>query len=100
MVSSAIVKTEGGWVVVEEMNKTVDNNVVWPGGRVVVGTMHDNMFPGLDFSLAIWAAEVGVGEEMLAILANGSVTCGHAGELGTQGVSEAYNGEPGSSLGV
>ena len=99
MVSSAIVKTEGRWVVVEEMNKTVDNDVVWPGG-VVAGTMHDNMFPGLDFSLATWAAEVGDGKETLAILTNGSVTCGHADESGTQGVSEAYNREPGSSLGV
>lgn len=43
--------------------------------------LHNDMFVGLNISLATWAAKGGVGEEALSILANGSVVRGHAGEL-------------------
>jgi len=60
----------------------------------------NNMFLGLEFSLATWAAEAGVGEKLLVVLANGGVACGHASESGAQSIGEAYNGKPGTSLGV
>jgi len=82
------------------MNETVNDNVDWPGGRVMAGAVHDNMFPGLDFGLATWATEAGVGEELLVVFANGSMTCGHTGEACAQGISKAYDWEPGFPLGV
>ena len=98
--SLSIVKTEGSGVIVEEVNKAIDDNVAWPSRWVIPWTLHNDMFMGLEFSLSAWAAKAGVGEETLAVLADGGVVCGHAGELGAQSIGEAYDREPGSSLGV
>ena len=100
MESLSIVKTEGSGVIVEEVNKAIDDDVAWPSRWVILWTLHNNMFLGLEFSLSAWAAEAGVGEKTLAVLANGGVACGHAGKLGAQSIGEVYDREPGSSLGV
>ena len=98
--SSSIVKTEGSGIIIEEMNKAIDDDVVQSSSWVMPWTLHNNMFTGLEFSLSAWAAEAGVGEETLLVLANGGMFCGHAGELGAQYIGEAYNREPRPSLGV
>jgi len=62
--------------------------------------LHNDMFVGLNISLATWAAKGGVREELLLILTNGGVACGHAGEPSTQGIREPYGGEPRAILSI
>jgi len=76
-----MVKAEGSGIVIKEVDKAIDDDVARSCGGDVTITLHNDMFAGLNISLATWAAKGGVGEEALSILANGSVVRGHAGEL-------------------
>ena len=53
------------------MNKAVDDDVTGACGRIVPFTFHDNMFAGLNFSIATRAAAGEVGEESLSVFSNG-----------------------------
>ena len=88
--SSSVVKAESGWVVVEEVDKAVDDNVDGSGLGVVTGALRYDVFPSLYVSRPTWATSTGVGEEPLAVFANGSVSCGHPCESSAQGIGEAY----------
>ena len=49
--SSSIVKTEGSGIIIEEMNKAIDD-VVWSSSWVMPWTLYNDMFMGLEFSLS------------------------------------------------
>ena len=66
---SSVIKTEYGWIVIKEMDKTIDDNIVWPWGSVQ-GALHDNVFTCLKVGLTAWTACGGVGEESLAVFTN------------------------------
>jgi len=50
--SSSIVKTEGSGIIIEEMNKAIDDDVVWSSSWVMPWTLYNDMFMGLEFSLS------------------------------------------------
>ena len=69
-----VVKAEGSGIVIQEVDKTVNDDVAWSHGGAVQRALHDDIFSGLELILAIWAAKGGVGEEPLTVLADGGIT--------------------------
>ena len=57
-------------------------------------TFHDDVFLGLDFSFATWAAGGEVREESLSVFTDGSMSSSHTSEVSTQWIGEPYKGEP------
>jgi len=47
-------------------------------------TFHDDVFLGLDFSFATWAAGGEVREESLSVFTDGSMSSSHTSEVSTQ----------------
>ena len=76
-----IVKWKSSRIVIEEVNKTIDNNVAWSCGQTVEVTFYNNVFTGLDIGFATRATDRGVGKEFLLVLINRSMFCGHTGKL-------------------
>jgi len=79
-----IVKAKCTWIVSEEVNEAVNDNVAWSSGGIMQVAFHDNMFMCLNFSMATRTSSWEVREESLSIFSNGGMTSHHASKLCTQ----------------
>jgi len=79
----SIVKAECTRVVYEEVDKTIDDDVVQPCGGVMQVTFHNNMLMGLNLSFITWAASGKVEKESLSIFSNESMASGYISESST-----------------
>ena len=80
----SIIKAKCTWIICEEMNKTVNNNVAWLSGGIMQVTFHDYVFTSLNFSFTTWAAGQEMGEESLSIFFNGGMSSDHVSESSGQ----------------
>ena len=68
----SIIKAKCTWIICEEMNKTVNNNVAWLSRGIIQVAFYDYVFTSLNFSFTTWAAGWEVGKESLSIFSNGA----------------------------
>jgi len=73
-----IVKAKYTWIVSEEVNEAVNDDVAWSSREIMQVAFHDNVFMCLNFSVATRAPGWEVREESLSIFSNGGVTSHHA----------------------